>query len=116
MANIIKPKSSTVASKIPTTSDLALGEMAVNHTDEKLYFRHPGTGTVWSFSGGGGDSSYLVQVAFSAPYSYIGRAPVGTSTTASGWDIARIEVAADGSTTTLNSTGAWSSRASLSYS
>ena len=115
MANIIKPKSSTVAAKQPTSSDLALGEMAVNHTDEKLYFRHPGTGTVWSFSGGG-DSSYLVQSAFASPYHYIGRAPVGTSTTASGWDIARIEVAADGSTTTLNSTGAWSSRASLSYS
>ena len=114
MANIIKPKSSTVAAKVPTTSDLALGEIAINHADQKLYARHPGTGAVQSI-GGGGDSSYLVQSAFASPYSYIGRAPVGTSTTASGWDIARIEVAADGSTTTLNSTGAWASRASLTY-
>jgi hypothetical protein len=62
-----------------------------------------------------GSSSYLVQSAFAAPYHYIGRAPTGTATTSSGWDITRIEVASDGSTTTLNATGAWSNRASLSY-
>ena len=63
-----------------------------------------------------GSSSYLVQSAFSSPYHYIGRAPVGTSTTATGWIISRIEVASDGSTSTLQATGAWSNRASLSYS
>jgi hypothetical protein len=60
--------------------------------------------------------NYLVQSAFSSPYSYIGRAPTGTATTSSGWDITRIEVASDGSTTTLNATGAWTNRASLTYS
>jgi hypothetical protein len=63
----------------------------------------------------GGSSSYLVQSAFAAPYNYIGRAPLGTATTSSGWDITRIEVASSGSTTVLNATGAWSNRASLSY-
>lgn len=75
-------------------------------------------GEAWSpvpLAGEGGSSSYLVQSAFAAPYHYIGRAPVGTDTTSSGWDIARLEVASDGSVTTLNSTGAWSNRASLSY-
>lgn len=61
-------------------------------------------------------SSYLVQSAFASPYHYIGRAPVGTDTTASGWAIARIQVASDGSTTTLNGSGSWTNRASISYS
>lgn len=54
MANVIKLKKSIVAGNIPTTSNLALGEGAVNHTDQKIYFRHPGTGAVWNFTGSGG--------------------------------------------------------------
>ena len=63
MANVIKLKKSIVAGNIPTTSNLALGEGAVNHTDQKIYFRHPGTGVVWNFaggSGGGGTKTYAV--------------------------------------------------------
>jgi hypothetical protein len=116
MGNVLIPKKSTQASKVPTTSDLALGEIAINHADRKLYARHPSSGVVQEIGGGGsGGSAYLVQAAFASPYSYIGRAPLGTDTTSSGWDISRIEVASDGSTTVLNATGAWSNRASLSY-
>jgi len=115
MANVIKLKSSVVAAKVPTTSDIAKAEAAVNHTDKKLYFRNPSTDEIWDLSTGGGSSAYLVQSAFASPYHYIGRAPVGTATNASGWAIARIEVASDGSTTTLHATGAWTNRASLSY-
>jgi hypothetical protein len=116
MANVLIPKKSTVAGKVPTTSDLAHGEIAVNFADQKIFGRDPSSGTVKELGGGGGGSSaYLVQSAFAAPYNYIGRAPVGTDTTSSGWDITRIEVASDGSTTVLNATGAWSSRTSLSY-
>ena len=116
MANIIKLKSSVVAAKVPTTSDIAKAEAAVNHTDKKLYFRNPSTDEIWDLSTSGGSSAYLVQSAFAAPYHYIGRAPEGTATNASGWDIARIEVASDGSTTTLNGSGSWSNRASIFYS
>ncbi len=52
MANVIKLKKSIVAGNIPTTANLALGEGAINHTDQKIYFRHPGTGAVWNFAGG----------------------------------------------------------------
>jgi hypothetical protein len=52
MANVIKLKKSIVAGNIPTTANLALGEGAINHTDQKIYFRHPGTGVVWNFAGG----------------------------------------------------------------
>lgn len=40
MATIIKLKRSTVSSTIPTTSDLADGEVAVNIADRKLYIRN----------------------------------------------------------------------------
>ena len=37
MANIIKPKRSTVAAKVPTSAQLSSGEIAVNSTDQKIY-------------------------------------------------------------------------------
>ena len=40
MATIIKLKRSTTASSIPTTSNLADGEVAVNITDKKIYQRN----------------------------------------------------------------------------
>ena len=52
MANVLIPKKSTVAARVPTTSDLALGEIAINHADAKLFARHPVTGTVQEIGGG----------------------------------------------------------------
>jgi hypothetical protein len=45
MAIVIKPKKSETGSAVPGTSDLALGEMAVNTADQKVYVRNAG-GTV----------------------------------------------------------------------
>lgn len=45
MANIIKPKRSSVASKVPTTTDLVSGELGVNMTDKKVYINN-GTSVV----------------------------------------------------------------------
>ena len=45
MAIVIKPKKSETGSAVPGTSDLAVGEMAVNTADQKLYVRNAG-GTV----------------------------------------------------------------------
>ena len=39
MANVIKPKRSSTSSSVPTTSDLADGEIAVNTADQKIYMR-----------------------------------------------------------------------------
>jgi len=39
MAVVLKPKRSETASSVPTTSDLAVGEMAINTADQKLYIR-----------------------------------------------------------------------------
>ena len=45
MAIVIKPKKSETGSAVPGTSDLAIGEMAVNTADQKIYVRNAG-GTV----------------------------------------------------------------------
>ena len=39
MANQVLLKKSSVASRVPTTSDLAYGEVALNYTDGKLYYK-----------------------------------------------------------------------------
>jgi hypothetical protein len=47
MANTVKLKRSSVASKVPTTGDLQLGELAVNTFDGKLYtLKNNGTASV----------------------------------------------------------------------
>ena len=45
MANTIKPKRSATASKVPTTTDLASGEIGVNMADQKVYINN-GTAVV----------------------------------------------------------------------
>ena len=42
MATIIKPKRSEVAASVPTSSDLATGELAINSTDGKMYVKDSG--------------------------------------------------------------------------
>jgi len=51
------------------------------------------------------------------PYDYCGTALAGTAESAEAWTITRIEVAADGTTTTTSATAvAWDDRATASYS
>lgn len=42
MATIIKPKRSETASSVPSTSDLVVGEVAVNTADKAIYVRDSG--------------------------------------------------------------------------
>ena len=65
--------------------------------------------------GGGGSSAAERRHEWAAPYSYAATAPAGTADSASGWTIARITVAANGSTTVAHATGAWTNRAALTY-
>jgi hypothetical protein len=48
MANKILVKKSSVAAKIPLTSDLDYGELALNYTDGKLYYK-TASNTIKSF-------------------------------------------------------------------
>ena len=43
MATVIKLKRSTVAARVPTTSDLVDGEVAINIADKKVYVNNGGT-------------------------------------------------------------------------
>jgi hypothetical protein len=169
MANpIIVPKKSTIAARVPTGTDLASGEICINHADKKLYAKHPSTGAIQEIGGmsvhshdeiyspdssqllelqnngnltitaggatktftlpsasgtlatlsnvNGGSQSYEVRHVYSDPYSYTGTAVDGTSESASGWIITRLQISSSGTTTKTNASGAWSNRTSLSYS
>jgi hypothetical protein len=55
MANIVKVKRSATPAKVPTTSDLQLGEIAVNTYDGKMYIKKDdGTASVVQIGGGAG--------------------------------------------------------------
>lgn len=54
MANTVKLKQSSVASKVPLTTDLQLGELAVNTYDGKLYLKKDnGTASIVEIGAGG---------------------------------------------------------------
>ena len=120
--NII-PKKSSVAGKIPATTDLALGEVCINHTDRRLYTRNPATGEVYKLAGAKdapdrlwmfdliGDTTYLGYLLYSAfPDS-------GSVFDATGWEIARTIFNAAGNVLSETSaTGAWSNKTNLTYS
>jgi hypothetical protein len=60
MANLIKLRRSAVAGKAPVVGDLALGELALNTYDGKLYTKKDnGTASIVELSGGGGGGPVL---------------------------------------------------------
>ena len=65
MANIIAPRRSSVAAKVPTAAQLAYGEIAVNLPDQKLWVNN--NGTVVQI--GAGQVAGLSDVAITSPTS-----------------------------------------------
>jgi len=62
MANTIRIKRSAVGGKVPTTSQLSLGELAINTTDGRLYTRKEVSGVASIVEiGGGGISGPILQ-------------------------------------------------------
>jgi hypothetical protein len=126
MANpIIKPKSSTVASKVPVSSDLALGEICVNHTDRRLYSRNPSTGEVYKLAGtkDAPDRVWSFDISADGTTTFLGFLLYadfpnnGSVYDSAAWEISRTIFNTAGTTSTESSaTGAWSSRASLTFS
>lgn len=60
MATDIRLKKSSVSGRIPDSSDLAYGELALNYADEKLYFKN--SSNVIKEIGGGTDSAAILQL------------------------------------------------------
>jgi hypothetical protein len=56
MANKVLLKKSSVAAKVPLTTDLEYGELAINYADGKLYFKNTNN-QIESFSAGAGGGS-----------------------------------------------------------
>ena len=77
MTQTIKLKRSATQGSAPSTSDLALGEVAINTYDGKMYIKKDdGTASIVEISGGGSGSAYTrytytatsAQTTFSVTY------------------------------------------------
>lgn len=68
MANIVKVKRSAVANAVPTTAALALGELAINTNDGKLFLKKSVSGveSIVDVTGSGGASSTYTRTSFTA--------------------------------------------------
>jgi hypothetical protein len=117
----IIPKKSVQSGAIPPT--LALGEIAINHADRRLYSRNPATGEIYKLAGTKdapdriwmfdliGDTTYLGYLLYSDFPN------TGSVYDATGWEISRTTFNSAGTTSSeASATGAWSSKTSLSYS
>jgi hypothetical protein len=117
----IIPKKSVQSGAVPPT--LALGEIAINHADRRLYSRNPATGEIYKLAGAGeapdrvfgfdsnGDTTYLGYLLYSDVPA------TGSIYDAPDWEISRTQFSADGnSSSEASATGAWSSKTTLAYS
>ena len=118
----IIPKKSVQSGAVPTTSQLSLGEICVNHSDRRIYSRNPSTGEVYRLAGAGeapdrvfvfdsdGDTTYLGYLL------YTDVPATGSIYDAPDWEISRTQFSSDGNTSTeASATGSWNNRSSLSY-
>lgn len=121
MANpTLIPKKSVVAGAVPPT--LALGEIAINHSDRRIYSRNPSTGEIYKLAGAkdapdrvfvfdsDGDTTYLGYLLYSDVPA------TGSIYDSPDWEISRTQFSADGNTSTeASATGAWNDRSTLTY-
>jgi hypothetical protein len=121
----IIPKRSTVTGRVPETSDLALGEICVNHADRRLYSRNPSTGEVYKLAGtkDAPDRVWSFDISSDGTTTYLGFLLYsdfpnsGSVYDSESWEISRTIFNAAGTTSTeASATGAWSSKETLSYS
>lgn len=123
MATQIVPKKSVIPGAVPTSDQLALGGISINHTDRRIFARNPATGEVYRLAGAGeapdrvfvfdsaGDTTYLGYLLYSDVPS------TGSIYDAADWEISRTQFSADGNTSTeASATGAWNDRTTLTYS
>ena len=61
MANRIILKKSSLAGKIPLSTDLEYGELALNYTDGRLYYKNANN-TVGQIGGGAGGGSGVLRI------------------------------------------------------
>jgi hypothetical protein len=121
----IIPKRSTVTGRIPNTTDLALGEICVNHADRRLYTRNPSTGEVYKLAGtkDAPDRVWAFDLSSDGTTTYLGFLLYsdfpnsGSVYDSPNWEISRTIFNSAGTTSTESSaTGAWSNKTNLQFS
>ncbi len=120
----IIPKRSTVSGRIPSTTDLSLGEICVNHADRRLYSRNPSTGEVYKLAGikDAPDRVWAFDISADGTTTYLGYLlyadfpNTGSVYDSANWEISRTIFNAAGTTSNETSaTGAWSNKGNLTY-
>jgi hypothetical protein len=124
MANTqIVPKLSTVAGKIPNADQLSSGAISINHTDRKIYAKHP-NGTVYKLAGAkdAPDRVWSFDISADGTTTFLGFLLYadfpnnGSVYDSANWEISRTIFNPAGTTSTESSaTGAWSNKANLTY-
>jgi hypothetical protein len=118
----IIPKKSVQSGAIPPT--LALGEIAINHADRRLYSRNPATGEIYKLAGtkDAPDRVWSFDISADGLTAYLGFLlysdfpNTGSVYDSAAWEISRtIFNAAGTSSTESSATGAWSNKQSLNY-
>jgi hypothetical protein len=121
----IIPKRSTVTGRIPNTTDLALGEICVNHADRRLYSRNPSTGEVYKLAGtkDAPDRVWAFDLSADGTITFLGFLlysdfpSTGSVYDSPNWEISRtIFNSAGTSSTESSATGAWSNKTNLQFS
>jgi len=80
MATTVKLKKSSVASRVPGTSDLEYGELAINYNDGKLYYKtSSNTIDYFGASSLGGSSTTISQADSSVAVSDSGTGTITTT-------------------------------------
>jgi hypothetical protein len=125
MANTqIVPKLSTVAGKIPTADQLSPGAISINHTDRKIYAKHP-NGTVYKLAGAkdAPDRVWAFDLSSDGTTTYLGFLlysefpSTGSVYDSPSWEISRTIFNASGTTSQeASATGAWSNKTNLQFS
>jgi hypothetical protein len=120
----IIPKRSTVTGRIPSTTDLALGEICVNHADRRLYSRNPSTGEIYKLAGtkDAPDRVWSFDISSDGTTTFLGFLlysefpSIGSVYDSPNWEISRTIFNAAGTTTQESSAaGAWSNKGNLTY-
>jgi hypothetical protein len=120
----IIPKRSTVTGRIPSTTDLALGEICVNHADRRLYSRNPSTGEVYKLAGtkDAPDRVWAFDISSDGTTTFLGYLlyadfpNTGSVYDSPNWEISGTIFNAAGTTSQESSaTGAWANKGNLNY-
>jgi hypothetical protein len=121
----IVPKKSVIAGAIPTSGQLALGGISINHADRRIFARHPSTGEIYKLAGtkDAPDRVWAFDISADGTTTFLGFLLYsdfpnsGSVYDSEAWEISRTIFDSAGTTSSESSaTGAWSNKTNLNFS